>query len=659
MGAMSRFARLLAVLFLLALPLLATGTAAAAPPTRLTDQITDEVGALDGDTQRVQDAIDQLRANEDIQLFVVFESTFDGLSGQQWARQTASASGLGGNDLLLAVAVDSSHYGYVRGPAVGASDADVTGVISSDVEPQLADGDWAGAVVALADGLQPAPVWPWVVGVIVVVVLVVAAFALRSRRRRRAEERAGAEARRRAADPFGDEPTEQVQYRASAALLGVDEAVQTSQLDLDYARAQYGEASIAGFADALAASKAELARAFTLRQQLDDEIPEDEPTTRRMLAELLALTTSADQRLDAQAAAFAQLRDLERTAPQAVEALGPRLAELQARVPQVAQQLHDLSRRYAASALRPVADNVTEAGARLTAAGGALGEARVAVQEGKAGAAVGPLRAAEDAAAQSATLLDAVGRLGTDLDGAGERIAAVRAETERDLAEARGLSADGDPTGLAPLIARAEEAMAAVEPGLHPAGDALPDPLAVLRHLDDADQALDAALGPARDAQARIRRAVSALDQALAAARAAIAAAGDFIATRRGAVGSSPRTRLAEAQRHLDEALRLAGADPVTALREAQQADQLARAALAEAQRDVDHWSSGGYGGGYGGRRGGVDVGSLVLGGILLGGVGGGGFGGGYGGGGFGGGGGGSFGGGSFGGTGSSGGGQF
>jgi hypothetical protein len=146
-------------------------------------------------------------------------------------------------------------------------------------------------------------------------------------------------------------------------------------------------------------------------------------------------------------------------------------------------------------------------------------------------------------------------------------------------------------------------------------------------------------------------------------ARSTIAAAGDFIATRRGAVGPEARTRLAEAQRHLDVAVDQGRDDPVAALREAHQAATLAQQALDRAQDDVSRWSGGGYGGGYGGPGGygggygggrrGVDLGSLVLGGILAGGSRGG-FGGGFGGGsgGFGGGGGRRSGGGSFGGSG-------
>ncbi len=88
---------------------------------------------------------------------------------------------------------------------------------------------------------------------------------------------------------------------------------------------------------------------------------------------------------------------------------------------------------------------------------------------------------------------------------------------------------------------------------------------------------------------------------------------------------------MAEAQRHLQLA---GGAEPVAALRAAQQADALAQQALRLARSDVQRWQGSGPGpGGAGGL--GVDLGSLVLGGILSGAFGGeyrrgGGYGGGY-----------------------------
>jgi hypothetical protein len=439
-------------------------------------------------------------------------------------------------------------------------------------------------------------------------------------------------------------PTAELQGRASSALLDLDEAVTSSQLDLDFARLQYGEAAVAGFAQALAQSRQELTRAFTLRQQLDDEVPEDEPAQRRMLTEMLELTGTADARLDEQAQAFEQLRDLERTAPQALEALGPRITALHGRLPQDEERMARLQRRYAETALAPVAGNLGEARARLAAAEHEVAEARAALEGGRSGEAVGDLRAAEDAVAQVGTLLDAVGRLERDLEAAAARLPAVRAETEEDLAEARALIGSGDASGLRPQVARAEAGLAAAEEAM---AGGLPDPLTALRRLEEADLALEQALAVARDAQTRARRAAAALDQTLLRARSTVAAAADFVATRRGAVGPEARTRLAEAQRHLDAAVGTGGVDAEAALREAQLADQLAQQALQYAQSDVASWSSGhggggyggggygapGYGPGYGGGRGGVDLGSLVLGGILAGGMRGGGFGGGYGGG--------------------------
>jgi hypothetical protein len=648
--------RLSAVLTsLAAVVLLGGGPALAEPPFDVPEQVTDRVRALSGDEAEVQDALDQLRADEGTQLFVVFVSTFQGQAGPDWTLATAQASGLGGDDALFAVAVDDRRYGYWVPQDFPVSDDEIGRLLTEDVEPRLSEDDWGGAVIAFADGLDAASSAGGARVVTVVggiAVLGGGAYLIARAARRRKAARAPETRRLERPDPHAGVPTEQLQAQASTALLELDEAVKTSELDLDFARLQYGEQAVTGFAEALATSKQELTRAFTLRQQLDDEVPEDEPTTRAMLAEALQLTAAADARLDEQAEAFDRLRDLERTAPQAIDALDSRITALRGRLPADEERFAGLQLRYAASALAPVADNLTEARARLAAAEQEVAEARAEVAAGRAGAAVGDIRAAEDAVAQTGTLLDAVGRLAGDLETIGTRVAEVRAETERDLAEARALLSGGTDGGLRPQIARAESALASADAALHPADGALPDPLTALRQLEEADIALEQTLSVARDAAAQARRAAAGLEQALLAARSGIAAAGDFISTRRGAVGAEARTRLAEAQRHLDLAVAQGGTDPVGALREAHQADALAQQALRQAQADVSSWSgggggygSGGYGsGGYGpggfagGGRGGVDLGSLVLGGILFGGGGrshgtGGGFGGGLGGG--------------------------
>ncbi|WP_329609359.1 hypothetical protein [Arthrobacter sp. ATA002] len=125
-------------------------------------------------------------------------------------------------------------------------------------------------------------------------------------------------------------------------------------------------------------------------------------------------------------------------------------------------------------------------------------------------------------------------------------------------------------------------------------------------------------------------------------AQAQISGTADYIRARRGGVGSEARTRLAEAERNLQQAIALQSSDPVSALAYAQQANALAAQAADMAQQDVDGFG-GGFGGGggggmYGGRGGGSGLGGAILGGILIDSIlRGGGGGGGWGGGGFGG----------------------
>ncbi|SDY06709.1 TLP18.3, Psb32 and MOLO-1 founding protein of phosphatase [Geodermatophilus africanus] len=643
--------RLPAVLALLAaLVLLGGGPALAEPPFDVPEQVTDRAGVLVGDESSVEAAVAELQAEDQLQLFVVYVDSFDGLDQEEWATRTAELSGLGGNDVLFAVAVEDRLYAYNPPADFPLSREEIEEIIASDVEPELSAGDFDGAAIALAERLGSSGGGDGGdggsgVGTVAVVggIAAVAGGAYLVSRSRRRRQGPPPTQRIERPDPHAGVPTEQLEAQASTALLELDEAVKTSRLDLDYARLQYGADAVAGFAEALTASEQDLSRAFTLRQELDDEHPEDEPTKRRMLTEMLQATAAADARLDEQAEGFDRLRDLERTAPQALDALASRATALRGRLPADEERLAALQRRYAPAALAPVADNPAQARARLDAAEQEITEARSELAAGRAAAAVGDIRVAEDALAQTGTLLDALVRLGDDLQAAEARVAQVRAETEEDLAEARALIAGGTGAGLRSQVARAEAALTAADAAARPGDGGLPDPLAALRQLEEADIALEQALGVARDAEQRARRAAASLDQALLTARSGIAAAGDFISTRRGAVGPEARTRLAEAQRHLDLAVAQGRTDPVGALREAQLADTLAQEALRRAQSDVAGWGGGGYGpggfggghgpGGFGGGRGGVDLGSLVLGGILFGGGGAGGYGGGYGGG--------------------------
>ncbi|WP_170977694.1 TPM domain-containing protein, partial [Blastococcus sp. CCUG 61487] len=394
-GAARRLVVLLAAAALLVL--LGGAPALAEPPFRLDEQVVDRVGALQGAEDEVEDALQELRAEDGTQLFVAFVASFDGVDGEGWVDATTELSQLGGNDALLAVAVQDGAYGFRLPGSSDLTDAQV----EQAVEPRFGDDDFAGGVIAYADLLRTGGESAGsgsgggsggggallVVGGIAVVG---GGVYLVSRSRRRAAREARPPVQRlEQPDPYAGTPTAELEGRASEALLALDEAITTSQLDLDFARAQYGADSVVGFDEALARSREELARAFTLRQELDDDVPEDEPTTRRMLAEMLALTEAADARLDEQAEAFARLRDLEHTAPDVLEALAPRIAALRERIPVEEERLAGLQQRFAASAVAPVADNVTEAQARLAAAEQEVREALDALGANRPADAVG------------------------------------------------------------------------------------------------------------------------------------------------------------------------------------------------------------------------------------------------------------------------------
>jgi uncharacterized membrane protein YgcG len=700
----------LACVALLALALFALGACTSSGgPMRLDNQVTDQVGALDGRTDEVDAALGQLREETGIQLFVVFVDSFGGTPAQDWADQTAVKSDLGARDALLNVATRDRAYAYSVDQNFPLTNAQLDQVAATAIEPALAQNDWAGAVIGAADGyravLAGRPVSPpaivpgdanpsrrsagiggfgllcFLVPLIGVAVAVGVLIWSRSRSRAGTPHGPAVDPN----DPFPGVPTQTLNDRANTLLVEMDDALRTSERELGLATADYGAEATAGFTAALESARADVAEAFRLRMELESSsepagrVPH-EPETRRKLAEIIRRCEAADARLDAEADAFRELRQLDLKLEELVPSLGERRAGTEGRLTAASAEVADLQTRFNGPALAAVAGNPGQAKERLAFAASALTRAGESLSAGKRPPATLAVRAAEQALDQADALLTAIGKVGADLLAAKDAVRTLLVEVDSDLAAGRAATASPAPgsappgappaptlppatmAALAAAIAATEEAAAAARTALEAS---TMDPLAELRRLREADDALDRALGEHRGAVERVTRAAAMLPQAILAARAEISAAGDFITTRRGAVGGRARTLLAEAQRHLSQAEALTESDPVTALAEAQQADQLAEQAAGAARSDVDQWSatgSGGWGtpggisgGGFGGSGGMDGLAGAVLGGILLGGSRrrhggyGGGFGGSFGGGGFGGGrrgGGGSFGGG-------------
>lgn len=638
---------------------------AGAPPARAEDpvtlsqqgQITDRVGALGDRQAAVTAALDKLYADRRIQLFVTYVRDFSGRSAQSWADATAEKNGLGQDDVLLAVATGERQYAYSAAVDSGFTEQQLADVARTAIEPALKQNDWAGAAIGAARGFdavlagRPVPVPAITPGpadpggepsgesgagdYVLPVIAVGAAGALAAyayRRRKRWVSGGGRGTKTGPGWPEGAPdrlPLPELDAKAKALLVETDDSIRTSVEEIGFATAQFGDEAVAPFKTAVEYAKDELTHAFRLRQQLDDAYPEDDATRRRMLDEIVARCTEANRRLDAETADFDRLRDLEKNAPQALATVEAHFRALTGRTTTAVATLAALTQRYADSASAPVAANPEQAKDRLLFVTTHLGEARAAVDAGDNGRAAVHVRAAEGAVDQAATLVDAVERRAQELAEAAGKLPGAVNETETDLADAGGLlsgTAEGTSTAdLRGRIGRAESVLADVR---RETAAGRYDPIDALRRVEEADAALDEALAGARERESGRQRAVALLDQATLTARSAIGAATDYITTSRGAVGSQARTRLAEAQRHMERSVSLTGTDPAAALTEAQQADALARQAQQLAEQDVRAYRDPYAGRRAGGGQGGAVLGGIILGEILRGGRGGAGFGG-------------------------------
>lgn len=614
---------------LLAAPLL-VGAAPAAPPLPASDpltlsgEITDQAGVLGDDEATVQAALDELAEATPYQLYVVYVDTFGSQSPKSWVQATATQTGLGSQDLLLAVAVEQRNF-QLAPDSVGEVSSAELDRIANDVEDQLRGDDWSGAAVTAADGIREAATgggggsalgWLFVGGLVVIAVLTAVGWA-NARRRTRQPARVGGgfpgAPAAGPADPYAALPTAELDRRSASALVGIDDALRASEQELGFAQAQFGPDATREFEQVLAGAKAQVTEAFRLRQTLDDDVPDTEPQVRETATRILVAIDRVSDALDGQKDAFDRLRDVESRAGEALDAHERTAAALRARVEAARATLGTLAATYPAASLASVTGNPDQAVRLLDEVDSAIAQGRQAVSGGDRGVAVRYARAAEEALGQVTTLLDAVDRAGTDLATIGARLDAAIASISSDLDDAARL-APRHPE----VAARAEGARTAITTA-RTARDGQGDPLAALATITDAEAAIDQALAPMREAQDRAARARQLLDQTLGRVDSALRGTTDYVETRRGAVGPEARTRLAEAHRLFRAAVDQRETDPEQGLTTAQQAERLVREAQSLAQRDVDWYDDQRRGGPRGGGGGGLgDIGGMVLGGIII-----------------------------------------
>lgn len=587
----------------------------ASPPITLTDQVTDGAGALsDAERQDVDSALDRLADESDLRMFVVYIESFDGTEPVDWANASANQSGLGPDDLLLAVATVDHEFGLSADTNVPLTTSQLRS-IDRAVASAVEDERWAPAATDAADAVRragTAATSPLLVaGIALAAVLVLAAlgyvlwrFALPRvlPRLARLTERSTA-AGGPAPDELADLPVAELDDRASGSLVRIDDALKTCEQELGFARAELGADATRDFELILARAAADVRQAFAIRQELDvaaqaedtqadgapradrHEAEEHRPVLgdaerRARLTRVIALCESAADTLDARTRAFDDLRRLQQRTPELLADVVAREPEVTDRVAATRTTLERLAGRYPAEALAMVSGNPEQAELLVVNARAAVSAGRSALEAGQKAVAVAHARGAQNALGQAVMLLDAVDATAAHLDRAAERLDKSIASLTQDVVAARSIEGDFRVT-LARTAAQASLKHVEVtrEGG---------DPLAGLQRIAAAEAALDAALAGTRDFTEVAARASALLRDTLGRVDEQLRQTADFVATRRGAVGSPARTRLAEATRLADAARSLQPVDPAAALGEAQRASKLVQEAARLAREDAD-----------------------------------------------------------------------
>lgn len=615
--------------------LLVAPGAGAQPPFRLADYVTDNAGALsESGRAAVTSAVRKLYADRHIRLWVVYVDDFSDQSPVNWAQRTVRTSDLGDYDALLAVATGSRAYAFLVPSTVKSVNArQVDDLRRNKIEPALHNGDWSGAAVAAANGLNTSPGSSGRVALLVTLAIILVALAAlllvmryRSRRRRAAELAAA-----RRVDPTDSQalaavPLQALDDLSRGLVVDVDNAVRTSSNELDLAIAEFGEERTQPFTQALTNAKAALSQAFTVRQQLDDRTPETPDQRRELLTRVVMSASRADRELESQTEAFEKLRDLVINAPSRLDALTQQYVELTTRIAPSEQRLAELHDQFDATALISVSGNVSAAKERLAFADRNIGTARDLAAEavtGRQAGLVDAVRAAESALGQARALLDSVDNAATDIQHAIDRLPSAMADIQADINRAVELLQKGQTTAHTGDLRAARDAATRAVDRARAGGST--DPLGAFAELSRADADLNGLLVTLAQEQAAAEQLNRSLEQALFTAESRVRAVSGYIDTRRGSIGPEARTRLAEASRLLQAARDTRASHPTEAISDANAASTLAAQAQSLANADVQSIQRA-----YS-RRGGGDMGAM-LGGIIIGNLLGGGMRGGFGG---------------------------
>ena len=608
-------------------------------PAHATDPVTippgtfvvDEADVLSSSEENaLESQVRDLQQEHGATLFVVYVPTFENPSDPEgWVQQVADQKQLGTNDNILAVATDDRLY-YFAAEAGGPFREYQADIDRNYILPALSNSDWLGAGEGAIEGLAAAASgdnvagggggggsFLWIllpIGILVAVFLWYQASKKKRSQRQRPVEQAGP------TDPRDAMPVAELRTQAGTALIQADDAIKVAEQEIGFAQASYGDRSVEVFRKDLAEAKEHMQASFQLQHQLDDHIPDTEEDQRSWLKEILDRTEQVMTALHEHERDFANLRDLEKNAPEALARVREVFAPLPAQQDTAITTLEQLSSSYDAGAIEEGVDNLEQAKGLLDFGQQRITEAEQQLADGQTSQAAWNIHEAENTTQELQEIFASIRQLPAALDKAQRQLNIELDQAQRLLTEAKEFAArqrtDSTLPSMIAALEQAAETIAANVPSRHPVRD--------LDRLEDTMDPLEETLQPLRDRHQRIEAARRDFAPVMDRARDTIDAADDYIRRRRGAVRHDARTKLSAAQSHFNTAIQLQQDDPIEALAQAQQAVQLGRRAQYLAEQNYTDFNDFHRGP----NRSGSNT-SAMLGGILLGQILGGGFGGG------------------------------
>lgn len=543
------------------------------------------------DQSALEERLHALQSTAGKALFVVYVDEFTNPSDpQKWLKATADRIGLGTTDSMLVIGTKSrkAHLESHSRGSLGRYDEQIFG---SYIRPALAKGDWAGAGLAAAEGVEAAATGklsksgsnggeqgepvdvPWT-GILIFVggagVLGGGAWVFiwyrgSSFRQRRLE--------------WAQIP--ELRTTASSAVIELDSALTAAKQEIEFASAQYGESAVASQIKQLGHLQKALSAIFARQSEANSPSTTDKTKLYALYKDMVAACSESMKLIERQKEALALLAERQADLPRVVDAFKKQLADAVNAIETTASDLTPRLGAFEPKATAGILEAISEArsGAHTAAAVLVKIDSAASAQPGLAAGMTPHLEQQIDHAVSS---LETAQTRWKSLCDKADNVRAYESQIHELLSAARAL---GSKPRYRQLLSQAQEAELLLR--ALPARK-LQDPVSRLAELKSATQDLERGYLEAKSTEAAIQQALRDMPDAVRSAQSEIRLADSYITRNRRDVSFSAKNQLGSAEGMLEAALAAAvGEDQRQVLIHVQAAGESAKQAYRSAHRDV------------------------------------------------------------------------